>query len=66
LFGSHCLIREYGQIDHTGQIRITPYSTEMEAQTVFQKQRGVKERKEYVADLTEVNCGNLLKGNVGE
>jgi predicted DNA-binding WGR domain protein len=48
LFGSHCLIREYGRIGRSGQFRITAYPTEDEAQAAFHKQRGAKERKGYM------------------
>ena len=48
LFGSHCLIREWGRWGHSGQVRMTPYPTEGEAQAAFMKQRRVKERKGYM------------------
>jgi predicted DNA-binding WGR domain protein len=38
LFGSHCLIHEWGRIGRSGQVRITPYQTRDEAQKAFQKQ----------------------------
>ncbi len=49
LFGNHCLVREFGRIGRSGQVRITPYPTGEEAQAAFQKQRGAKERKGYAA-----------------
>lgn len=49
LFGSHCLIREWGRIGRSGQVRITLYQTRDEAQKAFQKQQGAKERKGYAA-----------------
>lgn len=49
LFGSHCLIREWGRLGHSGQARMTSYPTEEAAQAAFIKQRGVKERKGYAA-----------------
>jgi predicted DNA-binding WGR domain protein len=49
LFGNHCLIREFGRIGRSGQVRIISYLTEEEAQTAFQKQRGAKERRGYAA-----------------
>ncbi len=49
LFGNSCVIRGWGRIGHSGQVRITPYPTGNEAQAAFIKQRGTKERKGYVA-----------------
>ncbi|HLG63096.1 MAG TPA: WGR domain-containing protein [Ktedonosporobacter sp.] len=49
LFGSHCLIREYGRIGSSGQVRMTPYPTEEAAQAAFMKQQETKERKGYAA-----------------
>lgn len=47
LFGSHCLIHEWGRMGHSGQVRMTSYPTEATAQSAFIKQRGTKERKGY-------------------
>lgn len=47
LFGNQCLIREWGRIGRSGQIRSTPYPTKDEAQAAFHKQREVKERRGY-------------------
>lgn len=49
LFGNSCVIREWGRIGHSGQVRMTPYPTEDEAQAAFYKLRGAKERKGYAA-----------------
>jgi predicted DNA-binding WGR domain protein len=47
LFGNQCLIRKYGRIGRSGQMRITSYQTENEAQIAFHKQRKIKERRGY-------------------
>lgn len=47
LFGSHCLIREWGRLGHSGQVHMTSYPTEAAAQTAFIKQRAVKEKRGY-------------------
>lgn len=52
LFGSHCLVREWGRMGRSGQVRITPYPTEAEAQAAYQKQRRTKERRGYAAPAT--------------
>lgn len=49
LFGSHCLIKEWGRMGHSGQFRSIPYPTKNEAQAAFYKQREAKERKGYAA-----------------
>jgi predicted DNA-binding WGR domain protein len=49
LFGHHCLIREWGRMGRSGQVRIVPYPNEEAVQAAFRKQRGVKERKGYAA-----------------
>lgn len=49
LFENSCLVREWGRIGHSGQIRMTPYPTEREAQAAFVKQQGMKERRGYAA-----------------
>ncbi len=41
LFGSHCLIREWGRIGRSGQTRNTPYQTGDEALIAFHKQRAI-------------------------
>jgi predicted DNA-binding WGR domain protein len=48
LFGNSCVVKEWGRLGRSGQVRITPYSTEDEAQTAFYKQQRAKERKGYV------------------
>ena len=50
LFGSHCLIRTYGRIGRSGQMRITSYLTKDEALIAFHKQRAAKERRGYAAN----------------
>jgi len=47
LFGSHCLIREWGRLGRSGQVRSVPYPTGDEAQVAFCKQQRIKERKGY-------------------
>lgn len=49
LFGNHCLIREWGRIGRSGQVRSAPYPTSNEAQVALHKQRETKERRGYVA-----------------
>lgn len=49
LFGCYCLVREWGRIGRSGQVRITPYQTEDEAQAAHQKQQATKERRGYAA-----------------
>ena len=50
LFGHHCIIREWGRIGRSGQVRRIPYPTGEEAQIAFYKQWKVKERKGYKAN----------------
>jgi predicted DNA-binding WGR domain protein len=47
LFGQWCLMREWGRIGSTGQVRIVPFPTAQEAQAALDKQRRVKERRGY-------------------
>jgi predicted DNA-binding WGR domain protein len=47
LFGNHCLIREWGRIGRSGQVRSVPFPTGEAAQYALHKQRAVKERKGY-------------------
>jgi predicted DNA-binding WGR domain protein len=49
LFGNHCLVREWGRIGRSGQIRSVPYPTGDEAQAALREQQGTKERKGYAA-----------------
>lgn len=49
LFGNHCLIREWGRIGQAGQMQMTSYRTEEEAQVNFCKQQKTKESKGYAA-----------------
>jgi predicted DNA-binding WGR domain protein len=49
LFGNQCLIREWGRIGRPGQVRCVSYPTDDQAQSAFQKQREVKEKKGYAA-----------------
>ncbi len=50
LFGALCLIVEWGRIGRSGQIRITPYQNEDEAQAAFMKQWKRKERRGYATN----------------
>jgi predicted DNA-binding WGR domain protein len=47
LFGNQCLIREWGRIGRSGQIRSTPYPTGEEAQDALRRQCEIKERRGY-------------------
>lgn len=49
LFGSWCLIREWGRIGQSGQARSTPYPTADEAQAALERQRRRKERRGYTS-----------------
>lgn len=51
LLGNSCLMREWGRIGHSSQVRMTSYQTEEQALAAFQKQRRAKERKGYVCRL---------------
>jgi predicted DNA-binding WGR domain protein len=48
LFGEWCVVREWGRIGQSGQMRVVPYSTMTEAQTALEQQRRIKERRGYV------------------
>lgn len=47
LFGNQCLIREWGRIGRSGQVRSVPYPTGDEAQYAFHRQRETKEQRGY-------------------
>jgi predicted DNA-binding WGR domain protein len=47
LFGQWCLMREWGRIGSSGQMRSAPFPTRPEAQTALDWQRRVKERRGY-------------------
>jgi predicted DNA-binding WGR domain protein len=49
LFGHFCLVREWGRIGRSGQMRNTVYQGEDTAKTAFHKQRGAKEKRGYAA-----------------
>lgn len=47
LFGQWCLIREWGRIGSSGQLRSLPFPTMQEAATALQRQQLMKERRGY-------------------
>jgi len=47
LFGSWCLIRAWGRIGSSGQVRSAPFPTQQVAEAALQCQRSVKERRGY-------------------
>jgi predicted DNA-binding WGR domain protein len=47
LFGQWCLMREWGRIGSTGQVRSSPFPTAQEADAALNKHRRVKERRGY-------------------
>ena len=49
LFGHWCLMREWGRIGSTGQLRSAPFPTPNAAQAALDKQRRAKERRGYIA-----------------
>jgi predicted DNA-binding WGR domain protein len=49
LFGAYCVVKEWGRMGRSGQMRSTPYPTGDEAERAFQKQRGAKEKRGYAA-----------------
>lgn len=49
LFGNHCLMRVYGRIGCSGQMRSIPYSTLDDAEIAFCKLRVTKEKRGYTA-----------------
>lgn len=48
LFGTLCLVFEWGRIGRSGQTCMVPYPTLTEAQAALDKQRAVKEKRGYV------------------
>jgi predicted DNA-binding WGR domain protein len=51
LFGQWCLMREWGRIGSTGQVRSVPFPTPQEAGAALNAQRRRKERRGYSALL---------------
>lgn len=47
LFGAWCLMREWGRIGSTGQVRSVPFPTPEEADAALNAQRRRKERRGY-------------------
>jgi predicted DNA-binding WGR domain protein len=47
LFGQWCLLREWGRIGSSGQMRQVPFPTRQEAEVALDKQRRAKERRGY-------------------
>lgn len=47
LFGQWCFIREWGRTGSSGQARIMPYPTRVEAEAALTRQRRAKERRGY-------------------
>ena len=50
LFGQWCLIREWGRIGSSGQLRSRPFANPDEAEAALAKQRCVKVRRGYRSD----------------
>jgi predicted DNA-binding WGR domain protein len=50
LFGTWCLMREWGRIGRAGQMRSVSYPTPHEAEAALEKQCRVKQRRGYVSD----------------
>ena len=48
LFGQWCLIREWGRIGRSGQIRTTPFPTAAQAEAALGSLRSKKERRGYL------------------
>ena len=47
LFGQWCLMREWGRIGSTGQVRSLPFHNPQEVEAALDKQRRAKERRGY-------------------
>lgn len=52
LFGQWCFIREWGRTGGSGQTRIIPYLTPIEAEAALEKQRRAKEQRGYIPSWT--------------
>ena len=57
LFGQWCLIREWGRIGSSGQLRSLPFPTMQEAAAAFQRQRSMKERRGYGEQISIATAG---------
>jgi predicted DNA-binding WGR domain protein len=53
LFGEWCLMREWGRIGSSGQMRAAPFPTPQQAEAALQQQRRIKERRGYVSEIQE-------------
>lgn len=53
LFGQWCVIREWGRIGSTGQMRALPFPTCQEAQEALDRQRRIKESRGYATQTCE-------------
>jgi len=52
LFGKWCVMREWGRIGSTGQMRSEPFPTPAHAEATLDKQRKAKERRGYTSGAT--------------
>lgn len=50
LFGQWCLVREWGRIGSTGQVRSIPFPTQQEAEAALYRYWAAKERRGYQAN----------------
>lgn len=53
LFGGECLIREWGRIGGSSQVRSKPYATREQANTALSRLQEIKKRRGYIF---ENNC----------
>jgi len=53
LFGEWSLVREWGRISRSGQVRAAPYPTPAEATAALERQRQAKQRRGYVGHREE-------------
>jgi len=65
LFGSSCLVREWGRIGGGGQLRSSPYPTFDAAQAALDRQRRAKERRDTCGRTRNVfrSVQDYLDGN---
>ncbi len=61
LFGSWCLIREWGRIGRSGQLRSASFPTQQVAEAALQCQRNVKERRGYAENISTAIIHNICE-----
>ena len=61
LFGCWCLIREWGRIGSSGQLRSASFSTPDAADAALQRQRGIKERRGYAQNISTAIIHNICE-----